>query len=154
MMANKIKTRVLFLQSALPRAFAVSIFAADRPRPSFSFSAQVLCLNIGKFARFEETLRACLPNQLSFWFAKAGYPRTSALLACAEAHVTFPAPPFAVGKGLVLRVVEPLCVVNPGVAHPPPRCGDGDRDKDMVPSPGVPGTAGSGWVNRFDGKLS
>lgn len=30
-------------------------------------------------------------------------------------------------------------VVSPGLDHPPPRCGDGDLDRDMVPAH-VPGT--------------
>lgn len=54
--------------------------------------------------------------------------------------------------GLALRLELLYGVVKPGLDHPPPRCGDGDLESDMLPcvSPGVGGTAGSGWANRLE----
>ena len=40
-------------------------------------------------------------------------------------------------------------VVNPGLDQPPPRLGEGDRDRDMYA--GVPGIGGKGWANPFAG---
>lgn len=40
-------------------------------------------------------------------------------------------------------------VVSPGLAHPPPLLGDGDRDKDI--KEGVPGIVGNGWAKPFAG---
>lgn len=41
-------------------------------------------------------------------------------------------------------------VVSPGLAHPPPLLGEGDRDKDIQVA-GVPGIVGSGRAKPFAG---
>ena len=46
--------------------------------------------------------------------------------------------------GLDFPLTVSYGLVSPGLDHPPPRLGDGDRDKDMVPR-GVPGIGGNGW---------
>jgi hypothetical protein len=67
-----------------------------------------------------------------------GYPFTSSLRAFAEAQVTVlwftPAlkeKSLYPGFGLDLPLKLSYGVVNPGLAHPPPLLGDGDRDRDM-----------------------
>lgn len=40
-------------------------------------------------------------------------------------------------------------VVKPGVAHPPPLLGEGDRDNDI--KEGVPGMVGNGWAKPLAG---
>lgn len=40
-------------------------------------------------------------------------------------------------------------VVSPGLDQPPPRCGDGDRDSDILP--GVPGIVGRGCETPLPG---
>lgn len=40
-------------------------------------------------------------------------------------------------------------VVKPGVAHPPPLLGEGDRDNDI--NDGVPGILGNGWAKPLAG---
>jgi hypothetical protein len=73
------------------------------------------------------------------------YPRTFALLACAVAQVTLFALPLAYDlAGLALLLVPSCGVVRPGLAQPPPLCGEGERDRDMSLAPadtGVPGIA-------------
>ena len=41
-------------------------------------------------------------------------------------------------------------VVSPGLAHPPPLLGEGERDKDMNEA-GVPGMVDNGWAKPFAG---
>ena len=122
---------VLSLESLLPPKGYI------RPRPSFSFSAYVrlLRLNLG---RLLESFRACLEKNPLFRVEKDGYPFTSSLRAFAEAHVTpvLTGPPLIckspyafLGEDLPLRVSKGL--VRPGLDHPPPARGEGDRDNDI-----------------------
>ena len=104
-------------------------------------------LNLG---RLWEICRACLEKKPLFLVENDGYPLISSLLAFAEDHVTpfDPGPPFVYTSEYPLRGEErPLMVSNglvkPGLAHPPPALGDGDRDRDMSSLAGVPGIVGN-----------
>lgn len=81
---------------------------------------------------------------------------TSSLLAFADAQVTLlllvpalKANSLKPGRGLARPLILSYGVVNPGLAHPPPLLGDGDRDKDI--KEGVPGMVGNGWAKPFAG---
>lgn len=99
-----------------------------RPCPSFSLSTYP---------------RACprkLGNRaeiLCFWreknpelrVEKAGYPRTSSLFALAAAHDMPPGAREARDGEYPRGVEVPLPGVRPGLDHPPPGWGEGDRDR-------------------------
>ena len=95
---------------------------------------------------------ACLLKKPLLRVENDGYPLTSSLFAFALAHVTLPlplAPPFIPKSGYIfLGEDRPLILskllVRPGLAHPPPALGEGDRDNDM--SSGVAGIGGTGRV--------
>lgn len=59
-----------------------------------------------------------------------GYPRTSSLFALAAAHEMLPGVPGGIepGDGPFGDTV-PLPGISPGLDHPPPWRGEGDRDK-------------------------
>jgi len=76
------------------------------------------------------------------WFSRGLKALICALFADAVAHVTLAALPLMYDLvGLPLLLVPSLGMVRPGLAQPPPLCGDGERDKDMsLPADtGVPG---------------
>ena len=108
-----------------------------------------------KLGRLLDIFRACLENHPLLCGEKDGYPFISSLRAFAEAHVTLlPAPlstcrsakPFL---GVEVPPTVSKGVDNPGLAHPPPLLGDGDRDNDMPV--GVAGIVGSGPTKPFAG---
>lgn len=72
----------------------------------------------------------CLAKKPWFLGLKPPCPFTSALLACAEAHVTL------CEDEPLARPVLSYGVLRPGLLQPPGR-GDGDRDISVMP--GVPG---------------
>jgi hypothetical protein len=151
--------RNLIRQSILPILRATScilrpLLEFHRPLPSFSFSAQLLCRKRGRLLKPEDTLLACFENHPVLRVVNDGYPLTSALLACADAQVTLFGLPFAYLIGLALLLELLYGVVNPGLDHPPPRCGEGERESDIwsvTSRPGVGGTAGSGCTKRLAG---
>lgn len=104
----------------------------DLPLPSFSFSEN------GKEMLIFLRNRLKMPE---FWLSYFGYPpcSTRALLCFAEAHVTplpLPSvPPFMlVMFGLAARTLPfVISVDRPGEDQPPPRRGDGERERDMRP---------------------
>lgn len=67
--------------------------------------------------------------------ANDGYPRTSSLFALAAAHETPPGVPGDIesGDGPFGDTV-PLAGTSPGLDHPPPGWGEGDRDKVIAVS--------------------
>jgi hypothetical protein len=83
-----------------------------------------------KKGRLAEILRMCFPKkpELASWYA--GYPLTWWLLAWAEAQVTLWFWLYDV-TGVVLLLWAKLAL-SPGLAQPPPRFGEGDRESDMV----------------------
>ena len=135
-------TKVLNLSNLLPP------LGYHRPRPSFSLSEKSPRpprLNLGKLL---DIFRACLLKNPVFRVEKEGYPLTSSLLAFALAQVTLPLPlaalPFMYKSGYVFLgddrpPIELKSLVRPGLDHPPPARGEGDRDSDIVSVRGVPG---------------
>ena len=107
---------------------ALNLSGAHLPRPSFSFS-EYACDPSWNCGRLVDSLRMCRPRKLLPLF-----------IACPFAEVT-------VGGGAILagshiceppgvRMPEagldcPLGVRMPGLDQPPPRAGEGLRDKDM-----------------------
>jgi hypothetical protein len=76
-------------------------------------------------------LRFDLEKNPLFLVENDGYPRTSSLFARAAAH-DMPLGPSELGERKPLRGVEvPLPGVRPGLDHPPPGWGEGDRERDM-----------------------
>ena len=113
---------------------------AHLPRPSLSLSEKSLrpvILNVG---RLVDIFLACLEKKPLFLVEKDGYPLTSSLLAFALAQVTFSpldeplvcTSPYSF-LGLALPLTLSYGLVSPGLDHPPPLLGDGERDKDIEP---------------------
>jgi len=103
-------------------------------------------LNVG---RLVEIFLACREKKPWFLVENDGYPLTSSLLAFADAHLlsSLPADPFIwISEYVFLGLDFPLTLskglVSPGLDHPPPLLGDGERDNDMFVC-GVPGIGGS-----------
>lgn len=66
-----------------------------------------------------------------FLVEKDGYPLTRSLFAFAAAQ-EIPLGPRVRGEKTLVRGVElPLPGVRPGLAHPPPGWGDGERERDI-----------------------
>jgi hypothetical protein len=144
--------RVMDPRKVLNLSHLVPDCGYHRPRPSFSFSAYVLLprLNLGKLL---EIFRACLEKNPLLRVEKEGYPFTSSLRAFAEAQVTpfVEGPPLIckspyafLGEDLPLKVSYGL--VKPGLDHPPPALGEGDRDNDMS-EPSLAGCDFGGTLN-------
>jgi hypothetical protein len=72
----------------------------------------------------------CREKKPLFRVENDGYPRTSSLFALAAAHEMLPgvAGDNAPGDGPFGNAV-PLAGMSPGLDHPPPGWGEGDRDK-------------------------
>lgn len=147
-------SRNLILHNNLPKCVASRLIlpSSCRPRPNFSFSAY-LCEPRWKLGKLHDSFLAFLEKNPLFLVEKEGYPFTSSLLDFAEAQVTLLpfGPPLALNErsppyallGLDLPLTVSKGVARPGLAPPPPRFGEGDRDKDMS-ALGVPGIGGNG----------
>ena len=145
MNARSIPSRNLKRHIVLPRyvknlPVLLPPICAHLPRPSLSLSEKSfrpVILNVG---RLVDIFLACLEKKPLFLVEKDGYPLTSSLLAFAFAQVTL-SPldrPFVckspyVFLGLAFPLTLSKGLVSPGLDHPPPLLGDGERDKDIEP---------------------
>jgi hypothetical protein len=117
-----------------PRFHSVLALLAIRPRPNFSLSEKSFGRQNGRLC---EILRRLVVNVPSLGENEAK-DRGSALVALFHgALFAFVLLGIRIGEGP--RLMPLVGVLRPGLDHPPPRAGDGDRESDMPSKRGALG---------------